>query len=309
MMGRQICSISGLARELGEPASVAELPTLVADERLRTLALEGGLENYARSELDMMALARLSIERTLDRAAIPTNAIDMVLFATNSSDNPQLQRGAALQLMLCELDLLKALPLGISMAGCSNAMAALRLAADAVLRGARNVLVVTVDRARPEQDRVLPEAVSVLGDGAASFVVGPAGRGDYDLLGLGFRSAPHLAALDMSEPAFLIGTVNSVREVIRSVLDESGQHPEDLQLATANNFRRPFVRTLLDYGGLRGLSLYESNVSRIAHCQSADTFINLSDATREELLPRGGAALLLANTFFLWGACVLRRIN
>lgn len=307
-MNRQpICSIAGLAYELGEPALVAELPGLAANHGLRSLLLDGGLERYAASALPPSQLARRSMKRTLETAGVSPDAVDMVLYASNSFDNPEVSRGLDLQSVLRELDLLAALPIGVTMAGCSNAMAALRIAADAVLRGANAVLVVTVDRAAPEEDRVLPQAVAVLSDGAASFLVGPAGRGDHDVLGLSFRCAPHLANMDMSEPAFLIGTVNSSREVIREVLDACGLGPEDIVLATGNNFRRPLVSTLLSYGGLDGVALYEDNLARFAHCQSADTFINLTDAAREARLPRGGAALLLANTFFLWGACVVRR--
>lgn len=307
MIGQPICSIAGLAYELGEPALVAELPQLAADQEARSLLLEGGLEHYAASTLSLSQLACRSMKRTLEAAGVSPDAVDMVLYASNSVDSPQASRGVELQRVLQQLDLLGALPIGITMAGCSNAMTALRIAADAVLRGAKSVLVVTVDRVAPHEDRVLPKAVTVLSDGAASFLVGPPGQGDHDVLGLSFRSAPDLATMDMSEPAFLIGTVNSSRNVIGKVLDACGLQPEELVLAAGNNFRRPLVSTLLSYGGLDSLELYEDNLTRFAHCQSADTFINLADATRESRLPPGGVALLLANTFFLWGACVVRR--
>ena len=44
--------------------------------------------------------------------------------------------------------------------------------------------------------------------------------------------------------------------------------PRDLRLVAANNFRRPIVKTLLGYGGLSGVPLYEENLPRFAHCQA-----------------------------------------
>ena len=96
-------------------------------------------------------------------------------------------------------------------------------------------------------DRNFVGAVNMDGDGAVSFVVSQPGVHELDVLATAFHSAPLLASMRMSEPAFLVGSVNASRRVIEDALRAAGVGPGDVCLVTANNFRRPIVRTFVDW--------------------------------------------------------------
>lgn len=160
--------ISGLQHALGEPQPLEELPEVQAAGEASALAADG-LRLVRVSDLEPWELAAQSAELTV--APLDRESITSVLYATDTF----WPKGAADRAPARFLDQmgLQRTPLrGIGFEGCGNAGGLLAAAAAEALGSgtATTALCVTTDCAAAGE-RLMGANVSVLSDGAASFIV------------------------------------------------------------------------------------------------------------------------------------------
>lgn len=147
--------------------------------------------------------------------------------------------------------------------------------------------------------RVLP-GMALLGEATAAAVIS-LGSGPYELLGFANRQVPvggvGLALDEESGPLFAEMYYGEVGSVITQALREAGADPSELQRYLPHNVGRSVgVRTGMSLG-LRREQVDHGTLTDTGHCWSADTFMSLLVAWRENRLAPGDLVLLTAVGF------------
>lgn len=298
-------SIRGIAYELGELRDIGTIdapPDAVA--ALRT----AGLATYSASPLSPADLAKNAARKTLELAGVSGADVDAVVFASESFWNISVDR-ADVPKMMASLGMERAYPIGTFMSGCNNFAVALRIARGLVQDGMTNVLVACADTV-PEgpKTRVLEPNMSVLSDGAVSFIVGKT-EGEYELVNLGFHSSPALANVDPNEDmaTWAMGNIEGVRQAVARALEPLESDPKRVARFFCNNYSHAVAGMFAMQAGFEDAQCYFDNVGRFAHAYASDTFINLVDCEAARPMARGELAVLLGSSATNWGAAVLRK--
>jgi len=300
--------ISNLQHALGEPRAIEELPEVQAAGRASALTAEG-LHSIRASDLEPWELAARSAESSL--SSVSRESIAAVFYATDTfwSESATV-RGPARFLDRLELE---RTPLhGVGFEGCGNAGGLIATAADALKAGtADTVLCVTTDRAA-EGTRLMGANVSVLSDGAASFVAGthrPA---------VGFRvlatcraveAGMHQLDVATDTMAVVKATADGVKRAIAQAFEQTGLDRSSISHVVANNYGRTSLKIFCGAGGVPFELLYQENVKRIGHCYAADTLINLQSLVEQEAVSSGALCLVLCSGFSNWSATVVEYVG
>ena len=300
------CSLRGLAYSLGTLVPVLELRGAGIAEGELDSVLSWGMRTCAVSRADEAQLARESIQRTLQRCRVAPQELQAVIYATSYLDEAQFY---AVHQVLADLEICKATPIAVSLGGCSNIAAALRVARSLIVsQECESVLVVSVERCRVES-RVLREGACVLSDAAASTIVGPAGQGDYDLQGLCLRADNGLAARRPSDgdaSAWTLNMMAGFRATIRDLCRTTGYAPRSYARFVTNNYSESVLRPLVSLCGFTSDQAYFDNIGRIGHAFSADVLINLRDLEDQGQISTTGPLLLASTSNGAWSAITLR---
>jgi 3-oxoacyl-[acyl-carrier-protein] synthase-3 len=282
---------------------VAALAELSAEAR--AMLQEFGLERYCTTARSPLALAAHSVAATLDAADVAPEEIDTVVLATSSAgafDHRALAR------WLSQLGLAHAYPLGVTFSYCGNIHAAFRVVSALMAAGqVRRVLVVCADRVAEGESRLVPPAISVSSDGAASCLISDRpSPGSYQL-GATVQASNALLAPEDSEGRFLQylqGLAGGIRGSYEQLL--AGAGPVNVGTLIANNYNTwvngNIVRTLK----LPRRVLYADNIGRIAHVNTADNLINLRDWETSAAGRRDADVLMLGTGPNMWGLTLLR---
>lgn len=299
-------SIRGVAYELG---ALRDLGCLKAPaESIATFKL-GGLERFSESPLSPAELARQAAKRTLEISGVAGSAVDALVYATNTFYKESFYTTPDVQQMMNALGMERAYPIGVFMSGCNNFAVALRTARGLLAEGLTNVLVACTDKIEPEHgSRVLEPNLSVISDGAATFMVGSHG-GDYDVVNLAFHSSPGLADVDPKEDmaTWVMGNIEGIRQAAARALEPLEADPKRVARFFCNNYSRAVASMLANQAGFTDEQCYFDNVPRFAHAYAADTLINLVDCEQTRPMSCGELAVLLGSSPTNWGAAVLRR--
>jgi 3-oxoacyl-[acyl-carrier-protein] synthase-3 len=290
-------ALTGFAFELGTLRTIEEMAEdgLVPPEQAEQLIARGQrLCPVAESEEPLIAA---TVRHSLDSAGLDAADVDRVLLASESILIAESKAGhqaarARLYLALAGLGLGHVPVLMLTFAGCASAVAALEYATLLVDRGdARTVLVITVDRVLPGGRRVLPPAVSILGDGAASCLVTsqPNQPDDLELRRVWRRAFLTAVALDRAED-FGPSLVMLGRSLVSLAKEVRPTGALDGTAFTCNNYGTPTVRLFSRTLGIDDHRVFSANIDRVGHLGCADLLVNLAS------MPRSGEDVLVLLT-------------
>lgn len=301
--------LDAIAYELGDPRDISEIPELAADEGLLEVYRMRGLQLHCVSELAPRELAGSCARQTLARAEVAPADVDVVIYATDHLTSEALYSRPEINHLLGDLGLTRAYPIGVSLAGCANFASGLQLAASLVRTGdAERVLVVIVEKLYGEGTRLLDLGMSVLSDGAVSFLVRK-DRGDHEVRRVGRSSRPEMEniSIERNMAGFFAATGVGVAAAVEAALAGAGLGREAVRWLFTNNYVPHILQAFAKHTGFTSAQCYLANVPRFGHVFSADTLINLHDCTLAGQVAAGDHCLLLGSSPTSWGAALLRR--
>jgi 3-oxoacyl-[acyl-carrier-protein] synthase III len=302
--------VSSIAYELGDPASVEEIAELGTDSLLEMFQALG-LAEYARSSRTPVSFALDAARRTIAASGVSPAEIGLVVYATNTLCAQEHSRND-LRRFCDELQLQHALVVGTFAWECSNLYPAIAVAADAISAGrVHHALVVSTDTCLPGESRILPPNLTVLSDGACSFILSsvPVGGSSFEISGMGMTADPSLALVDPSGDMqeFFNRTVRGVAGAARSAMDAGGFAFGDLAFVLTNNYNISIMRTFAIQVGYEAAKAYTKNLPRFAHAYAADCAINLADLDASGALSAGDQGLMILSGPTAWGAITLTK--
>jgi 3-oxoacyl-[acyl-carrier-protein] synthase III len=244
---------------------------------------------------------RATASETFRRAAKSPRTVDSVVGVTSPVDANQLLGS------LHDIGVGRALILGLAFQQCSGTAAALRLAADLIAGGRRDVLVVQCGRCLPDE-RIDRRRRLVFSDAAASCVVSSE-DGELEILSSESATDPGLAAAhDLAE--YGQRDVMRAARLLRGVLDDAMKSagvtmPEVRAVfcATGNTDSLIFMS---EAAGLPKDAVHRSGLARHGHVLGCDGLIGLVDYADEQPLSVGDCLLLYSWSSCVVGATVLR---
>jgi 3-oxoacyl-[acyl-carrier-protein] synthase III len=300
--------ISNLEQALGDPRPMDELSEVQTAGNAAALQADG-LRSVRISDFEPWELAARSAERTLFSCG--RDSVGAVFYATDSfwSESATV-RGPAR--FLDRLDLQQTPLHGVGFEGCANAGGLIATGADALRAGtAASALCVTTDRAAPGA-RLMGANVSVLSDGAASFLIGNR-RPDsgFRVLATSRAVEAGMHQLDVATDTMAVvkATADGVKRAISSALERTGLEASSISHVVANNYGRTSLKIFCAAGGVPFDLLHRENVAEVGHCFAADTLINLRSLLERELVCDGELCLVLCSGFSNWSATVLEYVG
>jgi 3-oxoacyl-[acyl-carrier-protein] synthase-3 len=228
---------------------------------------------------------------TLRAAAIDPLSIDALVLCCTGTPGPPETHGRFVSTVITGLGLGDVAFYGLGLNRCVGLLAGVDLADALVVRGRyRRVLVVTVDRAAAEADRMATYAL--FSDGAASCVVAAVaeGRDRFELVAC--AGAQQTASLDWTSEI----SADLARRVNDLILTSLGMKVGDLSGLMHSNIYKPLVVMKERQAGFAMDQLFLDNITRVGHCYSADPLINLVD--------RGDAGHVQPDHYYLLAASI-----
>jgi 3-oxoacyl-[acyl-carrier-protein] synthase III len=300
--------LSALWHEPGQRRDIAALDGFAGDKGLEQLVSEG-LVSFRESDGTASSLARAAMARTLELVDVPPSSLGALVYCTESFDEDCNADGMA---RACrELGMTSAYPIGLFGASCANLHSAIRIVRALIHDQAiDSALVVCAERLPDGRSRVPDPAMSIISDGAVSFVVTATPHPGFRVLGMAERAVP--AALSMLETEGLMAFLNelhdNLRRVTRANLEGIGKSTKDIARLFTNNYTPAIMESFALVTGFDISQLYLDNASSAGHVGSADTIINLAAHMNSAELRVGDLMFLLVTGPHVWGSIILERV-
>jgi 3-oxoacyl-[acyl-carrier-protein] synthase-3 len=258
------------------------------------------------------------IRESVQSAGIAAADIDTVILATESfealfEDDGPSAVGAfrntrnRLFLLLQRLGICRASVLCATYGACTNLLHAFIMAEALVTKGlSRNVLIVAGEKFGAPGARLLPEAVSMAGDGAAACIVSseaPREDGDFRLAYVGTR--PYKQVDDSTK--MLLEMFRAMRNAAADCYEACNLQPADFRWIVVGDYN---TLTSVTHGKLLGFPpdrIFLKNVGQLGHIPF-DPLINLANLTREQLIATTDRVLLFLCGPVYCGAIALEAI-
>lgn len=300
--------ISSLQHALGEPLPLEELPEVQAAGEASALAADG-LRLVRASNLEPWELAAQSAELTV--SALDRESITSVLYATDTFW-PEGAADRAPARFLDQMGLQRTPLRGIGFEGCGNAGGLLAAAADALVSGTTTTaLCVTTDCAAAGE-RLMGANVSVLSDGAASFIVSSSRPSSgFRVLAVGRAIEAGMHRLDVATDTMAVvkATADGVRRATSLALEQAGLDTSSISHVVANNYGRTSLKIFCGAGRVPFDLLYVENVEEVGHCFAADTLINLHSLVEHGVVTSAERCLVLGSGFSNWSAAIVEYVD
>ncbi|WP_394538552.1 hypothetical protein PRJ39_23230 [Lysobacter enzymogenes] len=288
------CRWGGIHVELGEIRRPVESIANAAERfKAHKLPMNPELLDYGVFRQSVVApqesVAR-AIAGTLSMTGAAAQSVDLLIVATADPQFLSADRGF-FPALLERTGLTNALPLAVTGQECASLLSALDMAIGHVRSGARrNVLVVSQDSARSDEDRI--QTFGVVSDASAACLV--SADLPLEFLTRGFSLRSDLAGMrgndDFASRKTLIGGVS------HDVVGARGLSLAGIERVFATNFFRPISSFNASSTGLSGNQLYTGSAREVGHCLNADPLMNLSRFLGEQRA-RAAPALYLLQAF------------
>lgn len=301
----------GPAYELGEVDHDLDELTQVLPG-IRTSLRDAGLDRYLTTERSPMELAGASLRKTLDLLDDSWGSTRHLIFASNSTWDPDVTEPAQLGRLLTDLGIESAYPYGIFLSYCANLQCALDLGSSLLSsRQADQVLVVCTDKADPASDRLVEPKISVHSDGAASFgMTREPLAGSYRLLQTVLTIDAALGAIDPDADfvGYFAAVTDGIVNVVEATLDRTGVKVGDISRVFTNNYNCTVATIMGDLAGFDSGQVFLDNIPRFAHALAADAIVNLVDCSATAPWSGGELLLVLGTGPIQWGCSILEVI-
>jgi 3-oxoacyl-[acyl-carrier-protein] synthase III len=302
-----LCSFGALHYELGDLRDIGEIEGVDPNAGYMKVLRDGRVRCFSHSGLPPLDLAARCMHRTLEESGCTPADVDVLVLASDrlleTSSYPRLSE------LMTRLGLSRASIIGVGLSGCTNATVALRTAA--ALQSAEalgHILVVSVDTLPPDvAHRVQPQGTCVFSDAAVSFMVGPSGRREFDVLGIEHEPSHHIGLLDLQGDSIraIRESLSGPRAAVQRLLARAGVRPGQVHKLFAANFVYGVALAQARMCGFRESQCFFDNLPRFGHTYAGDPFIGLEDYTTANR--QDGLFLLLGSFTTSWGAVLVRR--
>lgn len=293
--------------ELGELRDLESVREFADDSSMLEVYRVRGLNTFSETKLSASEFARGVAERTLKKARIDPAEVDVVLYATDFLMTGAMFSRPEINLLLNDLGLTNAFPIGISLGACTNFAPAIQLAASLLRTGqARNVLLLIVEKLDPAMSRLMDLGIAILSDAAVACLISSQ-PGDYQVLGVGRSSSPAVQRISLEQNSrdYFAATGMGIKRAVDDVLQPYGGSRDAVARIFTNNYVTHVVKAFVKYAGFGLDKCYFENIPRFAHAFSADTLINLTDYTRSHPFAGGERVALLGTAPTSFGAVLL----
>ena len=312
--------ITAIAYELGEMESVADLAASEEEDAIEIL-LATGMKEYSRSKRRISELVVDCIRRTLSQAEVDPKDVDVVVYATETfwdasevSTHRETNRQYRQDIFraIWETGLHDAFPYGVTFSGCGNFVSGVKLAACMLMaKQAKNVLVVTGDRHPPKRTRILPPAVTVISDGAASCLVTCERAAGFAVHEVCQRAYLDVFDVDLEDDfgRFLVEMARTLRTLGGHMHERTCRTPKDYRRLLVNNYSLSTARVFSHLLGYETSQLYLDNIARVGHVSAADALINLFDLDQAGALNHGDHLMILGTGPVTTGLMAVEKIG
>ncbi|MEH2193504.1 MAG: 3-oxoacyl-[acyl-carrier-protein] synthase III C-terminal domain-containing protein [Nostoc sp.] len=308
--------MTALGYHLGDSCPISEIKelTIKPEEEILETLLEVGLENYAKTRLSPLEIAKKSIEITLNKASIKSGDIDALVYVTSSFWNPSFSSTKEISRLIYEVDLNNAYPVGVFFSECSSMLTAIRIASNFIKAGEwKNVLVVSSDTISDNDTRIIPPNTSISSDAAASCILTSEREEGFEVLYTTQQidtAMPDIFTLeDMEEiEQYLKASDQGMKEILDKTMKDMRMNPKDFQKIITMNLNSSVSQTVCKYLDVEIEKIFQDNIPRFAHALASDILINLCDFSSNYATESGNFLLLMAMGTNTWGTSVLCKV-
>jgi len=283
--------------------------------------LDQGIVGVSVLERPLAQAMEACIRESVQSAGISAEDIDAVVLATESfaalfeDDGPSTvgpfrNIRNRIFLFLYRLGIRKASVLCATYGACANLLQAVITAEALVGKGlSRNVLIVAGEKFGAPRARLMPEAGSMAGDGAAACIVSGEASQKEDAFRLAYVGlAPYQqvdATIDRNK--MLLEMFRAMRNAAADCYEACHLQPEDFRWIVPGDYN---TVTSVTHGKLLGFSpdrIFMKNVGQLGHIPF-DPLINLANLTHERLIAKTDRVFLFLCGPVSCGAIALETI-
>ncbi len=308
--------MTALGYQLGEIYPISEIKelTIKPEEEVLETLLEVGLQNYAKTSLSPIEIAKESIQVTLKKTCIKSRNIDALVYVTSSFWNPSFSSTQEISRLIYELNLNNAYPVGVFFSECSSMLTAIRIASSFIKAGEwKNVLIVSSDTISDNDTRIIPPNTSISSDAAASCILTSEREEGFEVLYTTQQintSMPDIFTIeDMEEiEQYLKDYDQGMKEILDKTMKTMKMHPKDFQKIITINLNSSTAYTISKFLDVEIERVFQDNIPRFAHALASDILINLCDFSSDYAIKSGDFLLLVAMGANTWGTSVLSKV-
>ena len=298
--------------ELGDLQKIEEIDELKENKQILNTLLTLGLDQYSKSKVSAMDMAKRSILNTLQKTNISREDIDALVYASYSFEDSGFYLHRHIGNLIDELGLENAYPIGTFLSGCGNLHTAIRIAKNLIKsQECKNILVVTTDVVSKNISRIVQPNISVLSDAAASFILTSCQtEGEFEVLSNNQHMNAKISHINPEfEPLeYLEKVMEGIKQTCaKSLIKVKKESKNSAQIIT-NNYNISVSKTICDVLDFNFEQNYSKNISRFAHASAADNVINLCDFSTNQSFLTDELVLLLGTGPSTWGCTVLSKL-
>ncbi len=308
--------MTALGYQLGDFYPISEIKelTIKPEEEVLETLLEVGLQNYAKTSLSPIQIAKESIQITLKKASITSRNIDALVYVTSSFWNPSFSSTTEISRLIYELNLNNAYPVGVFFSECSSMLTAIRIASSFIKAGEwKNVLIVSSDTISDNDTRLIPPTASISSDAAASCILTSELEEGFEVLYTNQHidtSMPDIFTIeDMEEiEQFLKASDQGMKKILDKTMKDLRMNPKEFQKIIPINLNSSNSYTISKILDVEIERVFQENIPRFAHALASDILINLCDFSSQYAIESGNLLLLMAMGTNTWATSVLSKV-
>ena len=313
--------IRAIRYDLGECVPLCDLVGDGLSQEQASQLLDQQILGVSVLDRPLAQAMEVCIRESVQSAGIAAEEIDTVILATESfgalfeDDGPSAvgsfrNTRNRLFLVLYRLGISRASVLCATYGACTNLLHAFIMAEALVTKGlSRNVLIVAGEKFGTPAGRLLPEAVSMAGDGAAACIVSSEARREDEAFRLKYVGTRPYKQVDVTSDntPMLLEMFRAMRHAAADCYEACHLQPSDFRWIVPGDYN---TLTSVTHGTLVGFSpdrIFLKNVGQFGHIPF-DPLINLANLTREQLIARTDRVLLFLCGPVYCGAIALEAI-
>jgi 3-oxoacyl-[acyl-carrier-protein] synthase III len=238
--------------------------------------LLSGVRRYCATTMPLVDMCIRAARNCIVNSRVPPANIDAVIVATTNS----MDTGQEFMLMneLCELGLMTNDLISIQWLHCSAFSQTVEMAELMIrFQMKKNVLVILGSKVESDEDRIEPALGTVVGDGAAAFLVGVCSPGlklvatktQRDL-----RVRPPSSTL--ADPVRAAKSYNALRSVTRSLLERSSLSASELDAIFCTYGSQVYLELAASAAGVDDDKIYSQPFGEYGHVLSCDNVIAMA---------------------------------
>ena len=241
-----------------------------AETELPALPDLWGWGDYFQSTKAINEFEIESAEKSLDESKFERSDITAVVFCNTASSNGCEEKSDDKKAILDRLNLKNAYPITVQTNGCDSLLMGINIA-NGLLNssGTGAVLVVAADKTMSSSERF--KRYGIFSDSSCACIVTSHEVTGYDILNSRFVAEVETMYEDSNFTSELAVELNN------SLLKSNGYSMNDVSMIFTNNLFKPISQLKETEAGADKKKIYQSNITRIGHCYSNDSLINLSD--------------------------------